>query len=279
MAASAARKETENIRWELGKALIELKDEWDLMPQREGGWGVKVIILLLFSKVFESSSFPATWNSASQANIQGIWPPGQPSSPTTLPHTPVPQPSCPALHCPNRTFPHALPGNWNVNFWDWLLVQTSCSLRLCSKSALRLCCSPQPIHRSSSVSLSPVSTSRQEPVTFFFHAHSIPQSSLLGRSGFLSAADRSHCALLSARGSTAGANQWYSNMWANSTQGHTWYDFFVVNENGGPGNMKASFGNRLLRFKSQLHYILPVLPWWASCLISLCLSFFIYKTG
>lgn len=36
MAASAARKETENIRWELGKALIELKDEWDLLPQREG---------------------------------------------------------------------------------------------------------------------------------------------------------------------------------------------------------------------------------------------------
>lgn len=173
---------------------------------------------------------------------------------------------CTALPC-LCALPHALPGNWNVNFWDWLLVKTSGSLRLCSKStlSLRFCCSPQPIHLSSSVSLSPVTTSHQELVTLCICAHTLsPKTAWWEDPGLLSAADKSHCALLSARGSTEGANKWYSNMWANSTQGHTLYDFFVGNENGiwhgGPGNMKASFGNRLLGFKPQLHYILPVWP-------------------
>lgn len=142
-----------------------LKDEWDLLSPRKGR-----VILLPFLKVFKSSSFPATWNPASQASVQGVWPPGQPSSPATLPHTPVPQPCCTALHFGLCAFLHALPATWNANFWDWLLVKTSEKVgkfRFCSKStlSLRLCCSPQPIHLSSSVSLSPATTSHQELVT------------------------------------------------------------------------------------------------------------------
>lgn len=92
------RLRTYNGGW--GRLWLSWRMSGTYCCKEKGGWGVRVIILLPFLKVFRSSLFPATWNPAPQARVQGVWPPGQPSSPATLPHNPVPPPSCTVLHCP-----------------------------------------------------------------------------------------------------------------------------------------------------------------------------------
>lgn len=248
--------------------------------KEKGEWGVRVI-LLPFLKIFKSSSFPATWNPASQARVQASW------AAFVACHSPSHTCAPAKLYCTALpylcAFPRTLSGNWNVNFWDWLLVKNLWLF----KTLLQVSSHPevlpfsQPIHLSSSVSLSPVTTSQQELVILCICAHALsPETVWWEDRGLLSAADMSHCALRRARGSTEGSNNWTQicvqiaprvtlctiSLWPRKNG--TWH--------GGPGNMKVSFRNRLLGFKSQLHYILSVWPWWASCLISLCLSFFFF---
>lgn len=280
------RLRTYNGGW--GRLWLSWRMSGTYCRKEKGGWGLRgegyhfapiferLRELLVSCYMKSSFSSQSSRRLASWAAFITCRSPSQPCAPAKL--------YCTALPC-FCAFPHALPGNCNVNFGDWLLVQTSCSLRLCSKStlSLRFCCSPQPIHLSSSVSESCSYFSPGACYSAFMHTPDLPKqldgkilASVLQLTRptvpFLAQGaqlkeqinDTQICGQIALRVTLGMISLWSMKM---------------AYRHGGSGNTKASFGNRLLGFKSQLHNILSVLPRWASCLISLCLSFFICKMG